>query len=200
MLIMILCSVVSNEDEVLPFHADGDGGCDRNADGDGGPRSRTPPTPPVEPSRLSRIPANASLRPVSIPEVVRDMAGPNPIRAVADFDRHYMPQGAPEPYKSVRGNADEHRSQLKRKANDISRSYSEVFSYLTQTTKSQSEAKELLEMITNVTIHSLFQLYKLITLFNLNALCFTVEFRSSRHKGIWISHNGPSCASRHASK
>ena len=38
-------SVVSDEDEVLPFHAYGDGGCDINADGDGGPRSRTPPTP-----------------------------------------------------------------------------------------------------------------------------------------------------------
>ena len=48
-------SVVSDEDEVWPFHADGDGGCDRNADGDGGPRSRTAPTPPVEPSRLSRM-------------------------------------------------------------------------------------------------------------------------------------------------
>ena len=48
-------SVVSDEDEVLPFHAYGDGDCDINANGDGGPRSRTAPTPPVEPSRLSRM-------------------------------------------------------------------------------------------------------------------------------------------------
>ena len=134
----------------MPLHADGGGGCDRNADGDGAPRSHTPPTPPVEPSRPSRIPANVSLRPVSISDVVRDMSGPNPIRAVADFDRLYMPNDAPDPDTFVRGIADEHRSELKRNAKDISRSYSEVFSYLTHGTKSQSEAKVLLEMITNV--------------------------------------------------
>ncbi len=33
--------------------------------------------------------AMAQLRPVSIPEIVRDMA----VRKIADFDRHYMPDG-----------------------------------------------------------------------------------------------------------
>ena len=72
----------------MPLHDHGDGGFDGNAGGDGGSRSHTPPTPPAKTSPPSRIRANASLRPVSIPEVVRDMAGPNPLRAMADFDRH----------------------------------------------------------------------------------------------------------------
>ena len=37
--------------------------------------------------------AMAQLRPVSIPEIVRDMAGSDPVRKIADFDRHYMPEG-----------------------------------------------------------------------------------------------------------
>ena len=45
-------------------------------------RSQTPPTPPVQagPSRPMRQRAMAQLRPVSIPEIVRDMAGSDPIR------------------------------------------------------------------------------------------------------------------------
>ena len=64
------------------------------------PRSQTPPTPPVqdEPSpppspRPLRQRAMAQLRPVSIPNVVCDIAGPDPLRKIADFDRHYMPHG-----------------------------------------------------------------------------------------------------------
>ncbi len=51
------------------------------------------------------------------------MAGPNPLLAVIDFDLHYIPNGVPDPDSSACGNADEHRSELKR--ND---SYREVFS------------------------------------------------------------------------
>jgi len=51
-------------------------------------RSQTPPTPPVHAgsspspppaSRPMRQRAMAQLRPVSIPEIVRDMAGSNPV-------------------------------------------------------------------------------------------------------------------------
>ena len=52
-------------------------------------RAQTPPTPPVqhEPSG-SRQRAMPQLRPVSIPKIVCDTAGPDPLRKIADFDRH----------------------------------------------------------------------------------------------------------------
>jgi hypothetical protein len=92
----------------------------------------------------------AQLRPVSIPDIVGNMAGKNTIQEMADFDRHYMPDGQPAPDASARGNADAHRSDLKRKAEGISRSLSEVFAYLTHGTASLEEAKKLLSIITNV--------------------------------------------------
>ncbi len=69
-----------------------------------------PPTPPSQSpppaSPLSRrVPALAQLpsRSVSAPSVVHDMAGKNTEREkkLVDFDRHYMPDGVPEPDVSV---------------------------------------------------------------------------------------------------
>ena len=101
-------------------------------------RARTPPTPPVVPSPSAspapmRHRAMAHLRPVSIPALVSDMAGKDPTCKIADFDRHYMPDGQTSPGSpdaSARGNADDHRSELKRKADGMSRSLSEAFAYL----------------------------------------------------------------------
>jgi hypothetical protein len=67
------------------------------------------------------------------------MAGKNPQQKFADFDRHYMPDGVPE-LGSVDGNANEHRSSLKRKAEGISRTLREVFAYLIYNTSSLNEA------------------------------------------------------------
>jgi hypothetical protein len=61
-----------------------------------------------------------------------------------------MPGGLPSPDASARGNADDHRSELKQKADGISRSLSDVFAYLTHGTASLEEAKKLLTIITNV--------------------------------------------------
>jgi hypothetical protein len=61
-----------------------------------------------------------------------------------------VPDVQPAPDVSARGNADDHRSDLKRKADGISRSLSEVFAYLTHGTSSLEEAKQLLTIITNV--------------------------------------------------
>ena len=94
--------------------------------------------------------AMAQLRRVSIPEIVRDMAGSDPVRQIADFDRHYMPEGQPAAESSSRGPSDAHRAELKTNANGISRSLSEVFAYLTHGTASLEEAKKLLSIITNV--------------------------------------------------
>ena len=96
------------------------------------PRSLTPPTPPVNaqpspsPPRPIRQRAVAQLRPVSIPNIVSDMAGSDPARKISDFDRHYMPDGQPTAETSSRGNADAHRAQLKQNAEGLSRSLSEV--------------------------------------------------------------------------
>jgi hypothetical protein len=121
------------------------------------PRSQTPPTPPVqdEPSpppspRPLRQRAMAQLRPVSIPNVVCDIAGPDPLRKIADFDRHYMPDGQPADETSSRGNCDAHRAELKQNAEGLTRSLSEVFAFLTHGTASLEEARKLLSIITNV--------------------------------------------------
>ena len=119
-------------------------------------RSQTPPTPPVQAasppacSCPSRQRAMAQLRPVSIPEIVRDMAGSDPLQKIADLDRHYMPEGQPAPEVSSRGTSDAHRAELKTNATGISRSLSEVFAYLTHGTASLEEARKLLSIITNV--------------------------------------------------
>ena len=118
-------------------------------------RAQTPPTPPVqhEPSRSPRQMrqrAIAQLRPVSIPNIVCDIAGPDPLRKIADFDRHYMPDGQPADESLSHGNSDAHRSELKRNADGISRSLSEVFAYLTHGTALLEEARKLLSIITNV--------------------------------------------------
>ena len=92
----------------------------------------------------------AQLRPVSIPNTVSDIAGSDPSRRIADFDRHYMPDGQPAAETLSRCNADAHRSQLKQNAEGLSRSLSEVFAYLTHGTASLEEARKLLSIITNV--------------------------------------------------
>jgi hypothetical protein len=92
----------------------------------------------------------AQLRPVSIPEIVRDMAGSDPLQKIADLDRHYMPEGQPAAEVSSRGTSDAHRAELKTNATGISRSLSEVFAYLTHGTASLEEARKLLSIITNV--------------------------------------------------
>ncbi len=80
------------------------------------PRSQTPPTPPDnhQPSPSPPVPirqrAMAQLRPVSIPNIVSDMAGTDSLQRIADFDRHYMPDGQPAAETSLCGNSDEHRS------------------------------------------------------------------------------------------
>ena len=58
------------------------------------PRSQTPPMPPdsdphqpsPSPPRPIRQRAMAQLRPVSIPDIVSDMAGKDPLRKMAEFD------------------------------------------------------------------------------------------------------------------
>jgi hypothetical protein len=61
-----------------------------------------------------------------------------------------MPDDQPATDASARGNADAHRSDLKRKADDISRSLSDGFAYLTRQTASLEEVKKLLTIITKV--------------------------------------------------
>ena len=117
--LLFLSTVLSDEDTGPP-----------NQDDEQDPPAgmRTPPTPPPPSSPIpGRVRAIAQLRPVSIPDIVRDIAGSNPQQRIAAFDRHYMPDGVPAPEASVQGNAEDHRADLKRKADGISRSLSDVF-------------------------------------------------------------------------
>jgi hypothetical protein len=72
------------------------------------PFSQTSPTLPVhdQPSPSPPCPIRqrdiAQLRPVSIPNILSDIAGPDPQRRIADFDRHYMPVGQPATETSTR--------------------------------------------------------------------------------------------------
>ena len=143
--------VISDDENETSNH---DNPVDREDMPDG---SRTPPTPPSQsppPTSplLSRVRAVAHLRPVSIPDIVRDMAGKDPKRKLADFDRRYMPDGVPLPEASGTGKTGENRSNLKRKAKGIARSLAEVFAYLTFNTSSLNESKKLLSIITNVSL------------------------------------------------
>ena len=85
--------------------------------------------------------STAHLRPVSIPEIVRDMAGSDPVRRIHDFDRHYMPDGQPAPETSARGSCEAQRAELKTNATGFRRSLSEVFAYLTHGTASLEETR-----------------------------------------------------------
>ena len=87
--------------------------------------------------------AMAQLRPVSIPEIVRDMAGSDPVARIQDFDRHYMPDGQPAPEASSRGTSGGHSAELKTNATGFRRSLSEVFALLTHGTASLEEAKKI---------------------------------------------------------
>jgi hypothetical protein len=104
----------------------------------------TPPTPPGVPTHSpSPAPLRRAMdhvRPTSIPDLVSNMAGKDTTQKI-DFDRHYMPDDPLMSLPSARGDADDHRSELKRKADEISRSLSEVFAYLTHGTASLEEAK-----------------------------------------------------------
>ncbi len=84
------------------------------------------------------------------------------MRVVREFDRTYMPEGVCVINSEVVGQpGEDRRSQLKRKAENITRSYSEVFAMLTSSNSSQAEAATLLKTITNVMpVLILFQLSK----------------------------------------
>ena len=79
------------------------------------------------------------------------------MRVVRDFDRVYMPDGMCIINSAVDGQSGEdssRRSDLERKAENITGSYSEVFPILTSADISQAEAARLLKTITNVMQHN----------------------------------------------
>ena len=114
--------------------------------------SESDPQPQPPAPEAARRRAVAHVRPISIPDIVRDVSGPDPMRVIRDFDRIYMPEGGVVVHSVVAGQpGDARRSELKRKAENITRSYSEVFAMLTSGNSSQAEAARLLKTITNVT-------------------------------------------------
>ena len=119
--------------------------------------SESDPQPQPPAPEAARRRAVAHVRPISIPDIVRDVSGPDPMRVIRDFDRIYVPEGGVVVHSVVAGQpGDARRSELKRKAENITRSYSEVFAMLTSGNSSQAEAARLLKTITNVTTASVF--------------------------------------------
>ena len=103
---------------------------------------------PSEPATRQR--AVAQVRPIAMSEVVRDIARCLPFRAVRHMDTTYM---SPAGFRSEvfpSWSAYVVRACLKRKAQDILRSESEVFKFLTNNTTYQEQAKQLLDIIRNV--------------------------------------------------
>ena len=107
------------------------------------------PEPP-EPAKRQR--AVAQVRPITISGVLRDVAGRHPFRAVEEMDARYMSRAGAgvgsDGYPSWCGHVE--RASLKRKVAQISRSESEVYTFLTNNTTSQEQAQQLLDIIKNV--------------------------------------------------
>ena len=160
------------------------------------PQNDPEPQPPVPEPQAARRRAVAHVRPISIADIVRDAAGSDPMRVVRDFDRVYMPEGMCVVNSAVDGQpgdspAEDRRSELKRKAQNISRSYSEVFAMLTSGNSAQAEAARLLKTITNVIPRvSLSQLPVMVSIPLTYYLYFSVEIFASRHSTHVSSHHG----------
>jgi hypothetical protein len=94
----------------------------------------------------------AQVRPINIADAVGGIAGSNPMAAVRNFDRNYMPDKDTLVGNSIvdGGPVDMNRQELKRRADHISRSYSETFALLTSTNFSNAEAADFLKLVTNV--------------------------------------------------
>ena len=101
-------------------------------------------SPPPEQPRRQRAVA-AVIRDLVRPAAQGDVAG-----LLRDLNRNYMPGAGFPDARVQKTDENDFRSGLKRKAADISRSYSEVFAYLTFDTTSHAQTTRLLQMITNV--------------------------------------------------
>jgi hypothetical protein len=96
--------------------------------------------------------AMAQVRPINIADAVGGIAGSNPMGAVRNFDRIYFPDKDTLVGNSIvdGGPVDMNREELKRRADQISRSYSETFALLTSINSSNVEAAKFLNLVTNV--------------------------------------------------
>ena len=113
------------------------------------PDSYPQPKPPVPEAAPRR--AVAHVRPISIADIVRDVSGPDPMRIIRNFNRVCIPEGELLVNSVVAGQPHEaRRSELKRKAENITRSYSEVFAMLKYGNSSQAEVSRILKTILNV--------------------------------------------------
>lgn len=94
----------------------------------------------------------AHVRPISVSDIVRNLAGSDPMRSVHNFDRVYLPNGfvVRSMAEASSNETNANRSELKRKAEQISRSCSEMFSMFTSGNSSEAEARRILKTVTNV--------------------------------------------------
>ena len=110
----------------------------------------SPPSPQPASAPVMRQRAVAHVVPIYMPNVLREIAGRDPFKAVRDIDSRYIPDGFVANDTRLWPGYDRDRENLKRKAEDISRSESEVYAFLTHNTTSLEEARRLLRIICNV--------------------------------------------------
>ena len=96
--------------------------------------------------------AVAQVRPISMIQVVLDMAGRDPVQGLRNLDMACMSARDIHPTQFPAWCQHVQTAGQKRKAQDMSRSECEVFAFLTTNTSSQQQAKHLLDIITNVCI------------------------------------------------
>ena len=112
--------------------------------------SESPPSPQPASAPSMRQRAVAHVLPISMPNVFREIAGRDPFKAVRDIDSRYIPDGFVANDSTLWPGHDMDRVNLKRNAEDISRSESVDYAFLTHNTTSLEEARRLLCIITNV--------------------------------------------------
>ena len=130
-----------------------------------------PPSPQPASAPVMRQCAVAHVLPICMPNVFRDIAGRDPFKAVLDFDSRYIPDGFVANDTRLWPGFDMDRDNLKRKAQDISRSESEVYAFLTHNTTSLEEARRLLRIISNVRYFAI-----ILLLFLLFLLFLLIQF------------------------
>ena len=96
----------------------------------------SPPSSQPASAPVMRQRAVAHVVPISMPSVFREIAlkGRDPFKAVRDIDSRYIPDGFVANNTTLWPGYDMDRENLKRKAEDISRSESEIYAFLTHNT------------------------------------------------------------------
>ena len=85
--------------------------------------------------------AVAHVLPISMTNIFRDIAGRDPLKAVREIDRRYIPDGFVAKDTRLWSGYDMDSDNLKHKAQDIPQGESEVYAFLTHSTSLEEAGK-----------------------------------------------------------